>query len=86
MQFQEEFKENVSAWIIAVNSLVHELKQQVNHLALLQEKDRLILHVQYDLIRQLRKEILVLKQEINFLKQKEGGYEHGRDIGKASNR
>jgi len=60
---QQQFQENVSEWIIAVNSLLKELQEGVDNVGLAQEEDLLTLSYQYHIIKDLRKRIMRLEHD-----------------------
>ena len=60
---QQQFQENVSEWIIAVNSLLKELQEGVDNIGLAQEEDLLTLSYQYHIIKDLRKRIMRLEHD-----------------------
>lgn len=73
MTQQNKFEENVKEWIIAINRVVAKLRDEIEEIGICQEEDVITIADQYHIIRQLRREVMQLKKEVNFLKQQEGG-------------
>ena len=47
---QQQFQENVSEWIIAVNSILKELQEVIDNIGIVQEEDLMTLSYQYHII------------------------------------
>ena len=60
---QQQFQENVSEWIVAVNSLLKELQEEVDNIGLAQEEDLLTLSYQYKILKDLRKRVAGLEYD-----------------------
>ena len=60
---QQQFQDNVSEWIIAVNSLLKELQEEVDNIGMAQEEDLLTLSYQYTILKDLRKRVARLEYD-----------------------
>ena len=77
----QQFQENVSEWVIIINNILKELREDVEDIAMAQEEDLQTLSYQYHIIKDLRKRMVrmerefkplkYLTREIIFLKRKE---------------
>ena len=76
---QQQFQQNISEWVITINSILKELREDVDDIAMAQEEDLQTLSFQHQVIKDLRKRVMRLERYIIFLKErniKHGGIKH----------
>ena len=66
---EQEYKHNLHEWIISVNKLLREMKEEISNIALAQEEDLLTLSYQYKIIKDLRKRVNSLEYSLRQRKE-----------------
>ena len=61
---QQQFQENVSEWIRVMNARMRELEEQVADISSCVEEDLLTLSYQYNVIKDLKNEIVRLERKL----------------------
>ena len=64
----QQFQENVSEWVIIINNILKELREDVEDIAMAQEEDLQTLSYQYHIIKDLRKRMVRMERELHSLK------------------
>ena len=65
------FKQNISEWVITINKILIELREDVDDIAMAQEEDLQTLSYQYQIIKDLRKRVIRLERLISLKNRKE---------------
>ena len=77
-----EFKQNITEWIITINQLLKQMREDIDDVILAQDEDLHTLSYQYQVLKDLRRRVINLEKNAHrgfeykvnkFLKKQEGG-------------
>ena len=67
----QDFKQNITEWIITINNMLKEMREDVDDIAFAQEEDLQTLAYQYQIIKDLRKRVIRIERLISLKNRKE---------------